>query len=89
MSLSPYLSSFKDKKIAIVLTEMKNPNFYVYLYDFIHKCMSNGAQITIYDTNNFGSTSNYKPKENFFRRNKNKNNREIIFEFLKRVYQKK
>jgi len=72
MSLSPYLSSFKDKKIAIVLTEMKNPNFYVYLYDFIHKCMSNGAQITIYDTNNFGSTSNYKPKENFFRRNKNK-----------------
>jgi hypothetical protein len=72
MAASPYIAYFSNKTVCLILTEIKNPNFYVYLRDFIEKTLEVGAKIVIVDVTNYGTVMNYIPKETFYKRRVNR-----------------
>jgi hypothetical protein len=76
VQLSPYLSHFANKEIGIVLTEIRNPNFYVYLYDFVMKTIATGSKVTIFDATNSNKITNYLPLRGQL--NEKRNRRKIV-----------
>ena len=71
-----FIGAVKGKVVGIVVTEVKNPHFFVYMLDIAFKLEAKGKKVVFIEMSQLKRFHNYVPKESFRRKKENRENRE-------------
>ena len=66
-----FVGAIKGKIVGIVVTEVKNPHFFVYMLDIAFKLEAKGKQVVFIEMSQFKRFHNYISKESFRRKKEN------------------
>ena len=66
-----FVGAIKGKIVGIVVTEVKNPHFFVYMLDIAFKLKAKGKQVVFIEMSQFTRFHNYISKESFCRKKEN------------------
>jgi hypothetical protein len=85
-----FIGAVKGKVVGIVVTEVKNPHFFVYMLDIAFKLKAKGKQVVFIEMSQLKRSHNYIPKESFRRKKENRSKtqryRENFFLLVKKSF---
>jgi len=67
-----FIGAVKGKVVGIVVTEVKNPHFFVYMLDIAFKLEAKGKKVVFIEMSQLKRLHNYVPKESFRRKKENR-----------------
>ena len=67
-----FIGAVKGKVVGIVVTEVKNPHFFVYMLDIAFKLEAKGKKVVFIEMSQLKRFHNYVPKESFRRKKENR-----------------